>query len=124
MYYKQVGEHFICVVLYANDMLLVRNNMEVIKVDKMQLSSKFDIKDLNASILILGMEIKRNRANRNLWSNQRKYVETIHHRFNIHECKPIKISISVGIRLYAKQCPKAQEEEEEDMSRVLYASVV
>ena len=31
VYYKQVGEHFIYVVLYVNDMLLVGNNMEVIK---------------------------------------------------------------------------------------------
>ena len=31
VYYKQVGEHFTYVVLYADDMLLVGNNMEVIK---------------------------------------------------------------------------------------------
>jgi len=32
------------------------------------------MKDLGA---ILGMEIKRDRAKRKLWLNQRKYVETI-----------------------------------------------
>ena len=31
VYYKKVGEHFIYVVLYVNDTLLVANNMEVIK---------------------------------------------------------------------------------------------
>ena len=31
VYYTQVGEHFIYVVLYVDDMLLVGNNMEVIK---------------------------------------------------------------------------------------------
>ena len=31
VYYKQVGEHFIHVVLYVDDMLFVGNNMEVIK---------------------------------------------------------------------------------------------
>ena len=35
VYYKQVGEHFIFVVLYVDDMLLVGNNMEVIKEVKM-----------------------------------------------------------------------------------------
>ena len=66
VYYKQVSEHFIYVVLYVNDMFLVGNNMEVIKEVKMQLSSKFDMKDLGVANLILGMEIKRNHADRKL----------------------------------------------------------
>ena len=57
VYYKQVGEHFIYVVLYVDDML-VGNNMEVIMEVKMQLSSKFNMKDLSAASLILGTEIK------------------------------------------------------------------
>ena len=59
VYYKQVG----------NDMLLVGNNMDAIKEVKMQLSSKFDMKDLGAASLTLGMEIKRNHADRKLWLN-------------------------------------------------------
>ena len=35
VYYKKVGEHFIYVVLYVDDMLLVGNNVEVIKEVKM-----------------------------------------------------------------------------------------
>ena len=35
VYYKQVGEKFIYVVLYVNDMLLVGNNMEVNKEVKL-----------------------------------------------------------------------------------------
>ena len=66
VYYKKVGEHFIYVVLYVDDMLLVGNNMEVIKEVKMQLSSKFDMKDLGASNLILGMDIKGNHVDRKL----------------------------------------------------------
>ena len=38
-------------------MLLVGNNMDVIKEVKMQLSSKFDMKDLDVASLILGMEM-------------------------------------------------------------------
>ena len=53
----------------CRDMLLVVNNMEVIKEVKMQLSSKFDMKDISASNLILGMEIKRNCVDRKVWFN-------------------------------------------------------
>jgi hypothetical protein len=44
-------------------------------------------------------------------------------RFNIQECKPVKVSINVGVKLSIDQCPKTHEEEE-DMSHVPYASVV
>jgi hypothetical protein len=77
VYSKQVGNHFIYVVLYVDDMLLVGNNVDVIKEVKSQLSSKFDMKDLGVANFILGMEIKRDRANRKLQLNQRKYVEKI-----------------------------------------------
>jgi hypothetical protein len=46
VYSKQIGNHFIYVVLYVDDMLLVGNNMDVIKEVKSQLSSKFDMKDI------------------------------------------------------------------------------
>ena len=97
--------------------------MDVIKEVKSQLSSKFDMKDLSDANLILGMEIKRDHANRKLWLNQRKYVETILQRFNMHGSKPVKVPIPIGVKLSADQCPKTQEEEE-DMSHVPYASAV
>jgi hypothetical protein len=123
VYSKQVGNHFIYVVLYVDDMLLVGNNMDVIKEEKSQLSSEFDMKDLGVANFILGMEIKRDRANRKLWLNQRKYVETILQRFNMHGSKQVKVPIPIGVNLSADQFPKTREEEE-DMSHVLYASAV
>eukprot|EP00253_Pinus_taeda_P024026 PITA_24026 len=39
------------------------------------------------------------------------------------DSKPVKVPIHVGVKLSAEQCPKIQEEEE-DMSRVPYESVV
>jgi hypothetical protein len=41
----------------------------------------------------------------------------------MQECKPIKVPIPFGVNLFADQCSKTHEEEE-DMSRVPYASVV
>jgi hypothetical protein len=45
-------------VLYVDDMLLVGNNMDVIKEVKSQLSSKFDMKDLGAANFILEWKLK------------------------------------------------------------------
>jgi hypothetical protein len=110
VYSKQVCNHFIYVVLYVDEMLLVGNNMYVIKKVKSQLSSKFDMKDLGAANFIMGMEIKRDHANMKLWLNQRKYVETILQRFNMHGSKPIKVPIPIGVKLSADQCPKTHEQ--------------
>ena len=81
------------------------------------------MKDLGAAKFILGMEIKRDHANMKLWLNQRKYVETILQRFNMHGSKPVKIPIPIGVNLSIDQCPKTWEDKE-DMSHVLYASAV
>jgi hypothetical protein len=59
------------------------------------------MKDLGASNFILGMEIKRDRKRRKLWLNHRKYVETIFQRFNMQECKLLKVPIPVGVKLSA-----------------------
>ena len=77
MYYKQVNEDFNYVVLYVNDMLLVENNMELVKEVKLKLSSKFNMKDLSVANFILEMEIKRDCVGRNLYVCERKYIETI-----------------------------------------------
>jgi hypothetical protein len=69
------------------------------------------------------MEIKRDKKKWKLWLNQRKYVETILQRFNMKECKLVKVPIPIAVKLYVDQCPKTQEEEE-DMSCVPYVSVV
>jgi hypothetical protein len=41
----------------------------------------------------------------------------------MQECKPVRVPILVGVKLFADQCPKTQEEEE-GMSCVPYVSVV
>jgi hypothetical protein len=64
VYFKLIGDHLIYLVLYVDDMLLRGNNKEIIQDVKTQLSSKYDMKDLSASNFILGMEIKRDRKNR------------------------------------------------------------
>jgi hypothetical protein len=75
--FKLIGDHLIYLVLYVDDMFLIGNNREIIQDVKTHFSSKFDMKDLGAANFILDMEIKRDRKNKKLWLNQRKYVDTI-----------------------------------------------
>jgi hypothetical protein len=66
VYLKLIGDHLIYLVLYVDGMFLIGNNKEIIKDVKSQLSSKFDMKDIDASNFILGMEIKRDQKKRKL----------------------------------------------------------
>ena len=66
VYSKQVGDHFVYVALYVNDMSLVVNNIHLIEELKQQLLSNFDMKDIRELHFILGMEIKRNQAKKKL----------------------------------------------------------
>ena len=99
VYSKQVGDHFINIVLYVDDIFFIGNNKYVIKEVNSQLSSKFDTKDIGAAKFILGMEIRRDRENKMISLNQRKYVETVLQRFNMQESKMVKVPIPIGVKL-------------------------
>ena len=75
VYRKQVRDHFIYVALYVDDMLLVGNNMDLIKEVNQQLSSKFNMKDPAPTHFILGMEIKRDIASRKIWLSQKNMLK-------------------------------------------------
>ena len=66
LYIRPVEYHLIYVTLYVDDMLLVGNNMDLIKEVKRQLFSKFNMKDLGLAHFILGMEIKSDIAKKRL----------------------------------------------------------
>ena len=55
IYFKQVRDHFVILLLYVDDILLVGNNKEMIKGVKSQLSSQFEMKDLGATKFILSI---------------------------------------------------------------------
>lgn len=70
-------------VLYGNDMLLVKKNMELIKEVKSQLCFKYDMKDLGVAHSILGMDIKGDKIGRKLWLKESKYVDIVLKNFNM-----------------------------------------
>ena len=55
IYFKYVRDHFVTLLLYVDYILLIRNNKEMIKDVKSQLSSQFEMKDLGATNFILGI---------------------------------------------------------------------
>ena len=106
VYLKKTTYQFIYVVLYLNDILLTRNNKEIIKYVQDPLSSNFDMKYLGATKKRMGIEIKRDKTNRKLWLNKEKYIETMLKRFNMKKHKSIKVLSYVGENLSSHKCLK------------------
>ena len=54
----------IFLVLYVDDILLIRNDISILQNVKLWLSSQFSMKDLEEASYILGMKIYRDRSRR------------------------------------------------------------
>ena len=61
------GGKFIILLLYVDDMLIVGQDVSMIRKLKADLSKYFDMKDLGPAKQILGMEITRDRKANKLW---------------------------------------------------------
>jgi hypothetical protein len=99
VYFKKEGILSLYVALYVDGTFLFGNNMVAMKKVKMQLSSKFDVKDISVANLILEIEIKRDHEDKDFWLNKRKCIEIVLKRFNMQECKPFKVPFPIGVRL-------------------------
>lgn len=78
---------------------------------------------LGAMKHILGMEIKRDTMNINLWIGQSKCVNLVLQRFNMQECRPLCVPFIVGKKLSILDCPTSPLQME-DMKNVYYQSIV
>ncbi|KAE8668465.1 Flavonol synthase/flavanone 3-hydroxylase [Hibiscus syriacus] len=123
-YFKRSGDNdFVILLFYVDDMLVARPNKDHIEELKTQLAKEFEMKDLGSTNKILGMQIHRDRSNRNIWLSQKNYLKKILSRFNIQDCKPISNPLPINFKLSSSMSPSCEEERME-ISRVPYASAV
>ena len=61
--------------LYADDILIARNNKEMIDTTKRWLSSNFEMKEMGEASYVLGVKIVRDRAKRLLGLTQETNIK-------------------------------------------------
>ena len=98
IYYKSNDDYFLVIVLYVDGMFIGKGKGLIVEL-KSHLSKKLEMKDLGATRHILGMEIIRDRKNRNLWLGQSKYVDTILKRFNMQDSRPLSVPLTMGTKI-------------------------
>ena len=122
--YKYIKEtKVVFLVLYVDDILLIGNDIGLLSDVKKWLVEKFQMKDLGQESYVLRIQIIRDRKNRLLALSQASYIDKVLARFSMQNSKKGKLPTRHGIVLSKEQCPTTPQEEE-DMRRVPYASVV
>ena len=122
--YKLIEESSVVfLILYVDDILLIRNDVGVLSNVKEWLSKQFQMKDLGEASYVLGIQIIRDRKNRLLALSQASYIDKVLTRFSMQNSKKGLLPSRHGVVLSKEQCPKTPQEEE-DMRRVPYASPV
>ena len=94
----------IFLVLYVDDILLIRNDILALQSVKLWLSSQFSMKNLREASYILGMKIYRNRSKRLLGLSQITYIDIMLKWFNMKKFKGY-LPIDQKITFSKKDCP-------------------
>ena len=100
---------FIILVLYVDDILIVSKRMVEINRLKDQLSRTFDMKDLGAEKLILGMEIDMDRKILSYGYHKRSMHRKSFQRFNMDKVKLVNILLSSHYNISLGMCPSNDE---------------
>ena len=106
VYFKElVDRSFIYLLLYIDDMLIATKDMSEIDWLKSQLSSELEMKDLEATKKILGMEIQWDQKARLFHLTQKKYIEKILEHFNMKDVKSISTPLAAHFRFSTSLSP-------------------
>ena len=68
------GDHEIILILYVDDLLIMRNSQPMIHSIKTQLKAVYQMKDLGAATSYLGIRITRDWKHRSIWIDQEDYI--------------------------------------------------
>ena len=79
----------IFLTLYVDDILIIRNDVEMSSIVKTWLSKHLSMKDLGDVSYILGIQIYRDRSKRILSLSQSRYIDNIAKRFGIKISKEV-----------------------------------
>jgi hypothetical protein len=123
VYKKVSGSAVVFLVLYVDNILLIRNDIPMMNAIKSSLRKSFSMNDLGEATYILGIKIYRDRSKRLFGLSQDAYIDRILNRFNMQDSKKGFLSMSHDITLTKKQCP-TDHDEQERMRVIPYALAI
>ncbi|GJZ61166.1 retrotransposon protein, putative, ty1-copia subclass, partial [Tanacetum coccineum] len=123
VYLKASGSNVTFLILYVDDILIMGNNIPMLKDVKSYLGRCFAMKDLSEAAYILGIKIYRDRSRRLIGLCQSAYIEKILKRYHMENSKRGSIPMQEKLRLSKSQGASTPAELKR-MQNVPYASAV
>nr|GEU99856.1 hypothetical protein [Tanacetum cinerariifolium] len=120
---KASGSNVIFLILYVDDMILMRNHKPSLQEVKDYLGKCFSMKDLGDAAYILRIKIYRDRSRRLIGLSQDAYLDKILKRYRMDDSKRGAIPMQVDFHLDKSQCAESKDDKAH-MQNVPYASAV
>ena len=92
-------QDFCIIALYVDDLMVLVNDVDLLRQKKDELKGTFNMKDLGPIHWFLGLEIIRDRAQHLISVSQTRYVSDIIDHFGFTNAHPISTPITVNFRL-------------------------
>lgn len=102
IYTRDGPDGLIIVGVYVDDLTIAAAQKSTLHQFKLDMASKYDMKDLGELHFILGLQVKRDRASRTLQLCQTSYINSILARFDLETCKPAKSPLPAKVVLKAR----------------------
>ena len=99
-------------ILYVDDILLIGNDVRLLSLVKIWLSTQFQMKDLGETQYIIGIKVLRNHKNRKLTLSQATYIDKLLVKHMTQDSKKGFLPFRYRIPLSQDQCPKTLKEKE------------
>jgi Reverse transcriptase (RNA-dependent DNA polymerase) len=97
-YYGRHQGEFVYLLVHVDDCLVVGNSAGV-KYATDVIKSLFDVKDMGAVYLFLGLDVIRDRATRALWLGQPRYIASMLKQYGMLDCKRRIAPLDTGLQL-------------------------
>jgi len=89
IYLKGVGGQYTYIAVYVDDILIASNSIVMLQDEKKLLQERFNTKDLGEAHYCLGIQIQRNREQKQMFLYQTKYLNNLLKNYGMSNCKSI-----------------------------------
>ena len=99
VYRKMSDDIVVFLILYVDNIFFIGNDFEMLSKVKIQLATKFQMKDLGEAQYVLGIKIIRDRKNKIIALSQENYIDSILSKYNMQDSKKGFTPFRFGIHL-------------------------
>ena len=85
---RKAGDCIDIIALYVDDLLIASSKRTELLAIKRRLTQQYEMEDMGEATFILGIDIKRDRAQRSISIGQSAYINTLLRRHGMTECNP------------------------------------